>query len=553
MPEEKRKVVKGMAETHKYCIGLDYGTLSARAILVDVRNGDIVSESIFNYPHGVMENELTSGVELGENQALQDPKDYIDALYTLIPDILKKSDVSPQEVIGIGVDFTACTVLPIYNDGTPLCFTDEFKNEPNAYVKLWKSHSAQKYATRLNEILKEKDPKLLKSYGGSISSEWLMPKVLQTIEEAPAVYEKCDKIMEAGDFITYILTGNDVRNSCAAGYKGLYGQARGNISKEVLSLANPLLGNVEKDKLGKVVPSGSCVGKIKSEIGKKLGLGDNVAVASAIIDAHAAVPACGIFDAGKMLMIMGTSTCHMLLDKKYMEVGGISGSIYNGVIENYYCYEAGQCAVGDVFQWVVDNITPAKYFEEAKSRGVDIHTYLSYLSSQKDVGESGIVCLDWLNGNRSVLMDSTLRGVVKGVSLSTSAPDIYRAMIEATAFGTKKIIENYEESGVAVKELYACGGIAAKNPVLMQIYADIIGIEIKVISVSQTVALGSAIFGAYAAGSERGGYDTLEEAGEKMSAKVSVVYRPIKKNNVKYDRLYAEYMKLHDFFGKHKA
>ncbi len=536
----------------KYSIGVDFGSLSGRAVLVDVENGEELAVSVLAYPHAVMYEYLPDGkTKLEPDWALQHPQDYLDVLATTIPDVLKKGHVRPEDVIGVGIDFTACTVLPTTADGTPLCFLPEYEHEPHAYVKLWKHHAAQDEANRLNKIAEERGEKFLARYGGKISSEWLVPKAWQILNEAPEIYEKMDRFIEAADWVIWQLTGVETRNSCTAGYKALWHKQEGYPSKDFYRALDERMENFVDEKLSRdISPLGDKAGEITEEAARMTGLLPGTAVAVANVDAHVALPAVGVTEPGKMLMIIGTSTCDVLLGEKEEIVPGMCGVVEDGIIAGYLGYEAGQSCVGDHFDWFVSNCVPAEYTEDAKRKGVNIHKYLREKASKLKPGESGLVALDWWNGNRSVLVDVDLTGMMLGMTLLTKPEEIYRALIEATAYGKRMIIETFRENGVPITELYAAGGIADKDAMMMQIYADVTNMEIRISASAQTPALGSAMFGAVAAGAEKGGYDSIVDAAKKMGKVKDIVYKPIEENVKTYDKLYAEYKILHDYFGR---
>lgn len=536
----------------KYCIGVDFGTLSGRAVLVDVENGNEIAYSMKEYTHGVMDEYLPGGkVRLAHDFALQHPDDYIEVLELTIPDIIKKAGISKEDIIGVGIDFTACTMLPTDKKGTPLCKKDKYKDEPHAYVKLWKHHAAQDEANKLNDIAGKRGEAFLKRYGGKISSEWLIPKIWQILDEAPEIYDAADKFIEAADWIVLMLTGEEKRNSCTAGYKAIWHKKEGYPSNDFFKALDPRLENVVDEKLSRdIYPLGAKAGVITKEAAVLTGLKEGTAVAVGNVDAHVAVPAVGITSPGKMLMIMGTSTCHIMLDKQEKLVPGMCGVVEDGVVAGYLGYEAGQSCVGDHFDWFVNNCVPAKYTEEAKSRGVNIHKLLREKADKLKPGESGLVALDWWNGNRSVLVDVDLTGLILGCTLLTKPEEIYRALIEATAYGTKIIIDTFEESGVEIKELYAAGGIAEKDEFMMQIYADVTNRQIRISGSSQAPGLGSAMFGAVAAGVKNGGYDSIVDAAKKMGKVKETYYIPNNENVEIYRKLYAEYRQLHDYFGR---
>lgn len=535
----------------KFSIGVDFGTLSGRAVIVNVENGDEVAVSVFEYPHGVMDEKLPDGTSLGVDWALQHPQDYLDVFRETIPAVMKKAGVKAEDVIGVGTDFTACTMLPVTADGTPLCFIDKYKANPHAWIKLWKHHAAQDAANRLNSVAEERGETFLKRYGGKISSEWLIPKIMQIADEAPEIYDAADRFIEAADWVIWQLTGKEMRNTCTGGYKAIWHKREGYPSNDFFKALNPKMEKLADEKLSRTLyPVGTRAGGITPEASKLTGLREGTAVAVGNVDAHVSVPAVSITSAGKMLAIMGTSTCHMLLGDKEKTVPGMCGVVEDGIIEGFFGYEAGQSCVGDHFQWFVENCTPADYKAEADRRGIDLHALLTEKVSALNPGESGLIALDWWNGNRSVLVDVDLTGMIVGMTLATRPEEIYRALIEATAYGTKMIIDTFEENGVPVDEFYAAGGIAEKNPFVMQIYADVTGKEMKLSGSPQAPALGSAMFGALAAGKADGGYDTIQNAADAMAKVKSFSYKPVSENVEVYKKLYAEYKLLHDYFGR---
>lgn len=535
----------------KYTIGVDFGTLSGRALLVDVSTGEEVATSMLEYAHGVMDAFLPDGTPLGHDWALEHPQDYLDVLAHTIPEVLRISGVRSEQVIGVATDFTACTLLPVKSDGTPLCFLKPFDAEPHAYVKLWKHHAAQEEANRLNETAEAISEPWLARYGGKISSEWVIPKIYQTLDEAPHIYKEADSFVEAADWIVWQLTDTQTRNACTAGYKALWHKQYGYPSPEFFKALDPRLENVVKDKLGNVIHSlGSKAGVISKKGAAITGLLEGTAVAVGNVDAHVTVPAVKIDGPGKMLAIMGTSTCHILMGTEERTVPGMCGVVEDGVLGGFYGYEAGQSCVGDHFAWFVETCVPQTYHAEAAERGLDVFQVLSEKAQKLKPGASGLVALDWWNGNRSVLVDVDLTGIMLGMTLQTRPEEMYRALIEATAYGTRKIIETFEKHGVPVDEFYAAGGISQKDPMIMQIYADIIRKPVRIAGSSQGPALGSAIFAAVAAGKAQGGYDTVPEAARTMGKLLDVDYQPDPGNAAVYDRLYSEYDILHDYFGR---
>ena len=531
----------------KYSIGLDFGTLSGRALLVELESGREIATSVFDYPHAVMSKQLDCGVELPADFALQHPQDYLDVLSHIIPDVLKQASVSASDVVGVGVDFTACTVLPVLEDGTPLCFLPEFENRPHSYVKLWKHHAAQDQADILNAVAAERGEKWLNRYGGKISSEWIFPKIMETLKKDEEVYNRAARFIEGGDWLVWQLTGVETHSSGAAGYKAIWHKKEGFPSPAFFEKLDPRMKNIIGTKFSdKIATLGSRAGGISPSASKLTGLAVGTAVSVGNMDAHVALPAVGITHPGKMLLIMGTSACHIVMGDRERDIPGICGVVEDGVVPGYFGYEAGQCCCGDHFAWFVKNCVPAEYTELAKRQGVSIHKILREKAQKLKVGQSGLLALDFWNGNRSTLVDSDLTGMMLGMNLETRPEEIYRALIEATAYGTRIIIENYEEHGVPIHEIYAAGGIADKDEMMMQIYADVTGKEIRLSGSSQAPALGSAMFGAVA-----GGYFKNMDDCAKVLAKVKdTVYRPIPENSRIYDKLYAEYKILYNYFGK---
>jgi L-ribulokinase len=536
----------------KYTIGVDYGTESGRAVLVDVATGEEIATAVHPYGDGVIDKVLPgSDAPLPPDFALQNPTDYIKVLRVTVPAVLQESGVDAGDVIGIGTDFTACTMLPIDEAGKPLCTQPEWKDNPYAWVKIWKHHAAQPEANRLNEIAGERGEPWLSRYGGKISSEWLVPKIWETLNKAPEVFEAADRYIEGADWIVLQLTGEERRNSCTAGYKAIWNKREGYPSDDFYAALDPRLRNVVDEKLARdIYPLGQRAGSLAAEMAEITGLRPGIAVPTGNVDAHVSVPAATVVEPGCMVIIMGTSNCHMVLGEKEKIVEGMCGVVEDGIIPGFFGFEAGQSCVGDHFAWFVDNCVPAAYQEEAKARGLNVHQLLEEKAAVQKPGAHGLVALDWWNGNRSVLVDVDLTGLLVGATLATKAEDIYRALIEATAYGTRVIVEAFDNSGVAVNEIVACGGLPERNRLLMQVYADVTGREIRVAGTAQAGAVGSAMFAAVAAGKKAGGYDSIFEAAKHMARLQDVAYRPIPAHKAVYDQLFAEYQKLHDYFGR---
>ena len=536
----------------KYAIGVDFGTESGRALLVEINTGREVATAVYPYSNGVIDEKLPeSGTPLEPDWALQDPEDYIRVFQNAIPRVLELSGVEAADVIGLSIDFTACTMLPVKNDGTPLCTLPEWRANPHTWVKLWKHHAAQPEADRINDNARQMHQAWLGRYGGKISSEWFFSKVLQILNDAPEVYAATDRMIEAADWVVWQLTGEETRNACTAGYKAIWSKREGFPPKEYFASLHPQLANVIEEKMTTDVrPVGQKAGGLCDRAAAWTGLKPGTAVAIANVDAHVAVPAATVTEPGRMVMIMGTSICHMVLGTEEHLIPGMCGYVEDGIIPGYFGYEAGQSCVGDHFGWFVENCVPAEYEREANQRGIGIHTLLEDKAAQLKPGESGLLALDWWNGNRSVLVDVDLTGLLLGATLATQPEEVYRALIEATAFGTRVIVESFQQNGVPIYELVACGGLPEKNRLLMQIYADVTGCPIKVSTSKQTPALGSAMIGAVAAGKAAGGYDSIYDAAQKMARLKDEVFLPNPAHKVVYDQLYGEYIRLHDYFGR---
>lgn len=529
----------------RFVIGVDYGTLSGRAVVVRVEDGVEIGSATHEYSHGVMDRELPDGTPLGPDWALQVPSDYVDVLRIAVPAALEMAGVDPARVIGIGTDFTACTMVPTTADGTPLNEVEGFASDPHAYVKLWKHHAAQPQADRINDLAAKRGEAWLPRYGGLISSEWEFAKGLQLLEESPKTYTATEHWVEAADWIVWQLCGRYVRNACTAGYKGIF-QDGTYPTRDFLTELHPDFGGFVEDKLQPVSGHlGEAAGRLSEEAAAWTGLPAGIVVAVGNVDAHVTAPAAQATESGQMLAIMGTSTCHIMNGEVLREVPGMCGVVDGGVTPGLWGYEAGQSGVGDIFNWFVTNAVPAAYAEEAADRGLSVHELLTEKAATQAVGEHGLVALDWHSGNRSVLVDHELSGLVLGLTLTTRPEDIYRALIEATAFGTRTIVETFNASGVPVREFVAAGGLL-KNEFLMQVYADVLNMPISVITSAQGPALGSAIHAAVAAGA----YPDIHAASAAMGGIQRDAHLPDPERAAAYDAVYAEYRTLHDYFGR---
>jgi L-ribulokinase len=528
-----------------YVVGVDFGTLSARAVVVDARDGVELGSAVHDYRHGVMDRTLAAtGAELPPQWALQDPDDYLEALSTAVPEAVRAAGVAPEDVVGIATDFTASSPMPVLADGTPLCKVPGFEDRPHAYVKLWKHH-AQRQADRVNAVAEQRGEPWLARYGGRISSEWEFAKALQVLEEDPEAYERMDRWLEAADWIAWQLCGRETRTICTAGYKAIH-QDGAYPSDDYLRALDERFADFVSAKLEiPLSPLGARAGDLTAEAARRTGLPQGIAVAVGNVDAHVTAPAARAIDAGQMLMIMGTSTCHVMNAERLAEVVGMCGVVRDGIVPGLYGYEAGQTGVGDIFGWLVDEAVPPRYHEQARAEGMGLHEYLSQLAAEQEVGAHGLVALDWNNGNRSVLVDHELSGLIVGLTLATRAEDLYRALVEATAFGTRVILDAFADAGLPVRELFAAGGLI-KNPLVMQVYADVTRMPLHLIGSEQGPALGSAMHAAVAAGV----HPDIRAAAAAMGKVSRDAYVPDEARADAYDALYEHYVRLHDHFGR---
>ena len=531
-----------------YVIGVDYGTLSGRALVVRVSDGAELASAVHEYEHAVIERALpASGAKLPPDWALQDPDDYREVLRRTVPEALAAAGVAPEQVIGIGVDFTACTVLPTLTDGTPLCELPEFRDRPHAYVKLWKHHAAQPQADRINELAHAHNEPWIGRYGGKISSEWEYAKGLQLLEEDAEIYQRTERWIEAADWITWQMTGVETRNACTAGYKGIL-QNGARPSDEYLAALNPAFVGFTAKLEHPISPLGARAGGLTKEAAAWTGLLEGTAVCVGNVDAHVTAPAVKAVEPGRMVAIMGTSTCHVVSGPGGTEpadVAGMCGVVDGGIIAGLWGYEAGQSGVGDIFGWFVNRFVGPELHAQAIERGISIHELLTEQAEAQRPGEHGLVALDWESGNRSVLVDHALSGVILGLTLATEPHEVYRSLLEATAFGTRVIIEALKAGGVEVTEYIAAGGLT-KNSFLMQMYADVLRCPVSLAGSAQAPALGSAIHAAVAAGA----YADVPEAAHAMGSLIPAAYLPDPDRAAGYDLLFAEYLTLHDYFGR---
>lgn len=522
----------------KATLGLDFGTESARALLVDL-HGRELGCAVAKYAHGQITEHLPNSTKrLPAHFALQHPLDWVSAAAKATRAALKQA--GNAEVIGIGVDFTSCTMLPTLQDGTPLCLSPKFASEPMAWPKLWKHHGAQSQTDRINAVARERKEAFLARYGGCIGLEWFFPKMLETLERAPRAFAAAEVWLEAGDWFVWQLVGGSAeslaRSTCQAGYKGMWSAEDGFPSSEFLGAVHPKLADVVTTKMpGRLLAPGTPAGELTAEMAKKLGLSAGIPVSAAIIDAHAGVPGAGAAEPGTLVMVLGTSSCHMLNSPIERLVPGVAGIVKDGILPGYYGYETGQAAVGDAFDWL------------RKLTGNRNFSRLSEEAATLSPGAEGARCLDWFNGCRTPLMDGGLTGAFLGLTLHHRPAHLYRALLEASACGLRWIVDLLRDGGVPVEKFVATGGLPHHNPLVVQVYADVLGAPVTVHPSRQGPALGAAILGALAAGA----FSSSQEAIEAMATpKRARVFKPVTRHRAAYDALCSEYLQLARTYSK---
>jgi L-ribulokinase len=529
-----------MTQTTSLALGLDFGTASVRALLVDLR-GKEHGSAVVQYRHGQITKSLPGDDRpLPPDFALQHPGDWLESSARAVRQALRQSGADGRSVLGIGVDFTSCTMLPTLRDGTPLCLLQQFALQKHAWPKLWKHHGAISQTDRINRLARDRKEAWLARYGGIIGLEWFFPKVLEVLENAPEVYRAAEVWLEAGDWFIWQLVGGDAdrlpRSTCQAGYKAMWNRVDGYPSRAFFKALHPPMENVLEKMPGRLLGPGQCAGELGETIARKFGLRPDIPVSAAIIDAHAGVPGAGVAEADTLVMVMGTSSCHMLNAKQEVLAPGVAGVVADGILPGYYGYETGQAAVGDAFDWL---------------RATLGHRDFKKLTDQAHTlppGAEGVRCVDWLNGCRTPLMDGNLRGAFAGLALHHGPHHLYRALLESSAFGLRWIVDVMEEAGVSVKRLVATGGLPHHNPLLMQIYADVLGRPILVHPSKQGPALGAAILGVLAAGHRATGFQSASAAIHAMAkprdGNASRTVRPNRAASRRYQHLYAEYRSL---------
>ena len=534
----------------KYALGIDYGTLSARGALIDMATGEEVCSLVYPYPHGCIDRALPdTELRLKPNWCLFDPGDYRDALEYLLSNVWRQAGVKPEQVLTIGLDTTACTALPVDEDMQPLCWQTQWKQEPHAWPKLWKHLSAQAEADRITEVARQRGETFLEGCGNATSAQFYFSKLLEIYRQAPQVYRAMDRFVNVGDWLVWLMTDRYVTSVCTAGYKCFH-TPQGFPSGEFFEAVELGFGGVVEEKVRmEVVPNTCCAGTLTPLMAQKTGLTERTVVAPALIDAHVAVPAVGLTQAGGLMMAMGTSLCHVILSREKHFVPGIFGTVLDGVLDGMYAMEAGQAAVGDIYDWFVRNAAGGDIQKLAREGDIPPIEVVTRQALAMRPGETGLMALDWWTGNRSILNDANLSGVLLGLTMTTTPAQIYRALVEGTAYGARVIVENFRSHGVAVERVVACGGLSRKSRLVMQVFADVLGMDIEVSNIKETTALGSAMYAMVALGAQKGGFGTLEEAVRTLIRPAKEVYHPRREDAQVYDKLYAVYKQLHDFLG----
>ncbi len=548
----KRVSIQGGYEMvdNYFSIGIDFGTESGRVLLVNVHSGSIEAIKVIPYRHGVIEDTLPINKQrIPKGSVLQHPGDYLHVLKEGVAHVLAESKVNPTHIIGIGVDFTSSTIVPVDHTLTPLCFYSNYHQSPHSWVKLWKHHHTKAETEKIYRVATQRKEKWMRKLGYNISEEWMIPKILEVFEQDREIYTHTAYYLEAVDWIVSILASKVSRNNCSLGFKAFWNEKDG-YPEEFFTAIDPEFGKTILPKLaGEVKNIGECAGYLTEEWARKLSLPVNLPISTGVIDAHSAVLGTGVYQSGELLMVMGTSTCHMMLHSEEKEIPGISGVVKDAIIPGLYAYEAGQSAVGDLFGSYIKNHVPESYKQEADKQGVSMFDYLEKKAAKLSPGESGLIALDWHNGNRSILSNTDLSGCLIGLTLHTKPEAIFRTYLESTAFGANMIIGAYRDWGMDVREVVACGGLPQANKLLMQLYADILNMPIHVSQSNYAPAIGAAILGAVAAGRINNGYDDMEAAIRYMAQPIEKTYYPIKKHVEVYQQLFAHYKELHDYFG----
>jgi L-ribulokinase len=522
-------------------IGFDFGTASVRVLVADIRDGRIIAEAVQPYQHGVIDRALPTGESLPADYAFQHPSDWLNDAATACRSAMAAAEIPAGNIVGVGVDFTSCTMLPTRTDGTPLCLLPEYSRRMMAWPKLWKHHGAKAETDRINLIATQRSEAWLTRYGGTIGLEWFFPKVLETLNHSPDIYSAAEVWIEAGDWFVWQMISGPFpcdstpipRSTCQAGYKAMWNSETGYPSSDYFAAVHPNLSDVvDRKMIGSMVSPGVAAGRLTNRAADLFGLVAGTPVSAAVIDAHAGVPGAGVAEAGTMVLVMGTSACHMMNSNAGPLVNGVAGVVQDGILPGFFGYETGQASFGDAFGWLVSCL--GKSYAE-----------LTTQAALLPPGSNGLLAVDWLNGCRTPLMDANLRGAFVGMKLDTKPSQLYRALLESAAFGLRWIVDTLKDGGVPVHHFVASGGLPDKSPLLMQICADVLNAEIRLAQSNQSCGLGAAILGCAAAGNDITGYLHIQDAVHAMARqRTDLIYRPQPAAAHTYETLYKIYRSL---------
>ncbi len=530
----------------KYTIGIDYGTLSCRALVMDAETGKTLGGSECGYT--VYDTALPTGEKLPDRAALADPKEYLQALEKVVHGAVQEAGIDPKDVVGIALDTTSMSLVSCDENGVPLCMYDKWQREPLSYIRMWKSYTATSEAEEIGRAAKENNMPFLAACGGNPSSEGGYPKLLETLRKNPALYDEIKVALDLNEWFMWVLTGKLSRSINTMGMKNYCGDGKTLPPDEFFKLVDEKFADVNDKMQGEMLPWGTKAGELIPKMAEKLGLPAGIAVGCGILDGHAPMMALGLKESGDAMMTIGTSGVLCVISDHHEVIDGICGQSKDGLIPGFYGYDFAQSGVGDMFGWFVDNCVPGRYERMAAEKGVSVHQLLSEMSFPQPVGQSGLVAVDWWNGSRSIVVDQTLTGVITGMKLSTKPEDIYRALVEAAAFGMRAMRDALRDKGVEVKNICVCGGIAAKNPLLLQCYADILGSELKLSTLPNSAAAGAAI----AAASAAGVYPSLYAAMDALSSREFKIVKPDMQRHRQYEALYEKYKQLRKYFSENK-
>ncbi len=531
-------------------LGLSFHAESVKAVAIDVNSGNMVGRAIEKYSKGVIRENLPTGERIPAGFVLADPKAWLVSMKGAIARLMNETGIPPPEIISLGVSMESCVVLPTDSFGVPLCMKEEFASNPHAWPKLWNHRGAAPQAEKLTKIARDRGEPFLDQTGNRVSSEWMWPKLLEVIEKSPEVAQATEWFIEGSDWIVWQLTGNQIRNLCSAGYKACYIEGIGYPSGAFFENASFDLARIaEKVRSVPVLPSGRFVGGLLPEAAQNLGLMPDLSVGAGVISNHVGVVGAGVYEPGVLTLVFGDSTAHMLMSDEEKIFEGYSCMVKDGIVDGYWGYEAGQPATGELFEWFKNILSPVGLSRRAESDDVDDEVVLDRWLSEVPPGSNGVLSLEWFDGNKSVLFDPSLSGVITGLKLGTTPAQIYKSLVEATAFGTKKIIQAFKDGGLKINKIVAIGSVPFKSPSRLQIYADVIGLPIHVPDTPEAIARGTAIIGAMSVDTKELGYKGREAYFEAMKSEDHDYFEPNENTKKIYEEIYEKYSKLHDMYG----